>query len=335
MTVIKVKPRAFTLVELLVVIGIIAVLIGILLPSLSRARETARTMKDATQIVQIHKGFLTHAVSDSQAKLPTPGWINRAGTSLTSGGGIGTQQIPGMGQEDFSKNNSANLYSACVGRELFETDILVGLTEYGGSNCVEKGNGASIGVTGDLPYDYNEYDPAADKYWDASFKCNLHLAPTGNPTTGICHSSYAHQALFGNRKKEYWTANGNGYRALLGTRGPKHANNGPACVPTVAADYKNSPTLLLHGSEKEWDGNVVFADNHSVFVNTMYPNETSFDCGTQQAANKDCIFAMDFVCNAAASTVNAASQGDMILGITIGAPTISNGTVIYDLPITP
>lgn len=55
------RSRGFTLIELLVVIAIIAILLSILLPSLSAAREMGKEAKCGAQMRSIGQGFLAYA----------------------------------------------------------------------------------------------------------------------------------------------------------------------------------------------------------------------------------------------------------------------------------
>jgi prepilin-type N-terminal cleavage/methylation domain-containing protein len=68
----SVKKHGFTLVELLVVISIIALLVSILMPALSRARETAKRVVCQSNMRQMIMAQLTCAAGDT-GKFP-PHW---------------------------------------------------------------------------------------------------------------------------------------------------------------------------------------------------------------------------------------------------------------------
>jgi prepilin-type N-terminal cleavage/methylation domain-containing protein/prepilin-type processing-associated H-X9-DG protein len=67
---------AFTLIELLVVIAIIALLLGLLIPSLASARETARTVKCASNLRQLAMATLTYA-NNNKGTYCSGAWDNQ------------------------------------------------------------------------------------------------------------------------------------------------------------------------------------------------------------------------------------------------------------------
>src|SRR3954466_6643775 len=63
------RKAGFTLVELLVVIGIIAVLVGILLPALNKARRAAATVQSSSNMKQVASAMMMY-INANKGKLP-------------------------------------------------------------------------------------------------------------------------------------------------------------------------------------------------------------------------------------------------------------------------
>ena len=237
------KKRAFTLVELLVVISIIAILIGILMPALANARASARQLEDSKKSQSLHQGWLTYAAQNDE-QFPTPSHIDALPHPVHG------EQM-GFGAPDWELNTTPNMHSAAVMANLYTPLDMQSPTE------------ASPHVyPAEYNYDlYNPYpaDGEEDVLWDDGMRGDLSAGGEG------CHFSYSSMPLFGDRFRREWQAGGHSDFAILGNRGPKYGEH-----------QENHTTYLFHGQPDSWSGNIVFNDNHIDFLNHWLDPKITF-----------------------------------------------------------